>query len=376
MRVTDRVTGQCYTLGSYATEADAHAAGHSAATDQQRGAWVPPDRGKRSVGEYVAEWVAGNRRITSPRTRERYESLLRCHLAPHLGDVELGALTPEAVRRWHTTLTRTASAATAAKAYCLLRAAYNTAVRDELVVRNPCKVDGGGIERPAERPTASVAEVAALADAVPARWRLLVLLAAYTSLRFGDLAALTRADVDVLRGTLNVTRNRQRLDDGTSVTIDPKSAAGRRKVAYPPPLRPAVEHHLATYAAPGADGLVFVGEHGAGLDRSHWGNIWRKARAEIGREDLRFHDLRHTGNTLAAATGASTKQLMARMGHASMRAALIYQHATEDADQAIAEGAGPGDPARARARPRGPAPPRLSSRPVQRSTRSTLRAPT
>ena len=50
----------------------------------------------------------------------------------------------------------------------------------------------------------------------------------------------------------------------------------------------------------------------------------------------RVHDLRHTGNTLAAATGASTKELMVRMGHASMRAALIYQHATADRDQAIA----------------------------------------
>lgn len=51
---------------------------------------------------------------------------------------------------------------------------------------------------------------------------------------------------------------------------------------------------------------------------------------------LRFHDLRHTGNTLATATGASTKELMSRMGHASGRAALIYQHATKDRDAAIA----------------------------------------
>ena len=61
-----------------------------------------------------------------------------------------------------------------------------------------------------------------------------------------------------------------------------------------------------------------------------------KAREQAGLPDFRFHDLRHTGNTLAAATGASTKELMARMGHASMRAALIYQHATADRDAAIA----------------------------------------
>ncbi|MCW2610661.1 MAG: site-specific integrase, partial [Cryptosporangiaceae bacterium] len=56
----------------------------------------------------------------------------------------------------------------------------------------------------------------------------------------------------------------------------------------------------------------------------------------LGAQGLRFHDLRHTGNTLAAATGASTKELMARMGHASMRAALIYQHASADRDADIA----------------------------------------
>lgn len=53
-------------------------------------------------------------------------------------------------------------------------------------------------------------------------------------------------------------------------------------------------------------------------------------------EGFRFHDLRHTGNTLAAASGASTKELMARMGHASPRAALIYQHATRERDDVIA----------------------------------------
>ncbi|HUG84020.1 MAG TPA: tyrosine-type recombinase/integrase, partial [Euzebya sp.] len=98
--------------------------------------------------------------------------------------------------------------------------------------------------------------------------------------------------------------------------------------------------HLDVYAEPGPDGLVFVGEQGAPLDRSHWNRRWRKARASINRPDLRFHDLRHTGNTLAAASGASLKQLMARMGHSSIRAALIYQHASEDADQAIADALG------------------------------------
>ena len=222
----------------------------------------------------------------------------------------------------------------------MLRAVLNTAAKDELIVRNPCRLDGAGQEQADERPLATVAEVNELAELVGDRWRLLVLMAAWTSLRFGELAALTRADVDLMRGIVRVTKNRQRLADGTSVVVPPKSAAGRRTVAIPPPLVPAIEHHLDTWAAEGADGLLFVGPKGAPLDRSHWNRRWRKARAVIGRDDLRFHDLRHTGNTLAAATGASTKELMTRMGHSSMAAALRYQHATDDRDRAIAEALG------------------------------------
>jgi integrase len=65
-----------------------------------------------------------------------------------------------------------------------------------------------------------------------------------------------------------------------------------------------------------------------------------RATRTVGAHQLRFHDLRHTGNTIAAATGASTKELMARMGHSSALAALIYQHATRQRDAAIADAIG------------------------------------
>lgn len=87
----------------------------------------------------------------------------------------------------------------------------------------------------------------------------------------------------------------------------------------------------------GSTGWVFVGERGGRLRRSNFRKVWVAAVRRAGlAEGLRFHDLRHTGNTLAAATGASTKELMSRVGHASPRAALIYQHATRDRDAAIA----------------------------------------
>jgi integrase len=109
-----------------------------------------------------------------------------------------------------------------------------------------------------------------------------------------------------------------------------------RIVAIPKVLIPELEQHLGTFSGPGPDGLVFPGTHHQPLRRATLYKDWNRARHEVGLDGFRFHDLRHTGNTLAAAAGASTKELMVRMGHASSRAALIYQHAIRERDIAIA----------------------------------------
>lgn len=98
--------------------------------------------------------------------------------------------------------------------------------------------------------------------------------------------------------------------------------------------------HLERFAEPGPRGVVFVGPEGGRLRRSNFRPYWHKARESVGLPDLHFHDLRHTGGTLSAATGATLKELMARLGHSSVRAAMIYQHATRDRDQAIAKALG------------------------------------
>ena len=110
------------------------------------------------------------------------------------------------------------------------------------------------------------------------------------------------------------------------------AAAGVRTVHIPPP---ELLVHLDTWTSP-ASTVVFPNSNDEPIRRASWRSVWLLARDKAGLPHFRFHDLRHTGNTLAAATGASTKELMARMGHASMRAALIYQHATTDRDAAIA----------------------------------------
>ncbi|GAA3001127.1 tyrosine-type recombinase/integrase [Streptosporangium longisporum] len=87
------------------------------------------------------------------------------------------------------------------------------------------------------------------------------------------------------------------------------------------------------------DAFVFLGKRGGFLRGNNFRREarWADALKEMGVKGLHFHDLRHTGNTLAAQSGASLADLKARMGHDSDRAALIYQHATRDADQKIAD---------------------------------------
>jgi Phage integrase family len=101
-------------------------------------------------------------------------------------------------------------------------------------------------------------------------------------------------------------------------------------------LVPELRRHLETYTAEGDEAHVFTGRKGVVLDRSNFHSIWSKARGAVGRDDLHLHDLRHFGATLAAQAGATTKELMGRLGHSSPRAALIYQHATKERDQALA----------------------------------------
>ena len=219
-----------------------------------------------------------------------------------------------------------------------LRAVLNTAVDDELIRRNPCRIKGAGLERAPERPTATVAQVFDLAARVPTRFRVLVLLAAFTSLRYGELAALRRRDIDPDRGTITVRATMIERQNGGLIFGPPKTDAGRRTVTIPATLLPEVTAHLAAYVADDPDALVFTGTKGAPLRRSNFQRTtaWTATVAAAGLPGFHFHDLRHTGNTLASRTGASLADLMARMGHASTRAALIYQHANQEQDQGIA----------------------------------------
>jgi integrase len=303
-----------------------------------RDEWIDPDAGKVKLAEYGAKWIA--ERPLEDSTRERYEDAFRLQIVPYLGEVEIGDLKEGRVRSWWKQLTdEKMGQASRAKAYRLLRAIMNTAFDDGVIRRNPCRIPKAGDDGSAERQTLTVAEVFAVADAVPTRYRMLVLFGAFTSLRFGELAALTRHDVDLDKVEVTVQKSQAELRGGRRKIKKPKSAAGVRTVAIPKIILGELREHLEQFAESGPAGVVFVGPKGGRLRRHNFRKVWLTALADakITKEDVHFHDLRHTGNDLAAQAGASLKELMARMGHSSTRAALIYLHASTERDHEIAK---------------------------------------
>ncbi len=311
----------------------------------KRGDWIDPDRGSVTFGDYAEQWLED--RVLKVRTVDLYRALLRNHLLPTFGGLSMAAIDEATVRRWRKERLDAGSRAvgpfgpvTVAKAYRLLHAIFVTAADDRLVRRNPCRIDGAGIEESPERDIASLPVVFAIADALPVRYRAMALLATFAGMRWGELVGLRRENVDLAAGEIRIVETTAELDKGGLLPETPKSRAGRRTVAFPDELVPELRWHLERFAEPGERGLVFVGPKGAPLRRSNFRPIWNAARTKAGAPELHFHDLRHVGGTLAAATGASLKELMARLGHSSTRAALIYQHATRDRDQAIAKALG------------------------------------
>lgn len=305
-----------------------------------RGEWTDPRRASVTVQVYAERWIS-QRAGLRPRTVDLYRWLLKKYISPRLGGVPLGRLDTPMIREWRAELLANGVSTTmAAKAYRLLRAVLMTAVEeDRILPTNPCRIRGADVESAAERPVLSEAQVFALADRMPDRFRVFVLLKTFANLRWGEITALERRDVDPEAATVRVRQQYiERRGEGL-VLGPPKSRAGSRTVSFPTAIASAVRGHLDRYVAPQPSALVFPGPTGAPLWRGNFNKLvrWKEAVGSIGAPDLHLHDLRHTGNTLAAQTGASLRDLMARMGHDSTAAAIIYQHASQKADRAIAD---------------------------------------
>ncbi|MBA2625866.1 MAG: site-specific integrase [Acidimicrobiia bacterium] len=338
----DSSTAKRVTVGTFARKGDAEHVLAVTLAAQAQGTWVPRERGQLTLDHYAARWIEDrlNRsgEALRPRVKELYGSYLRLHIGPSLGHLRLADVTTVNVRRWHSQLLADGpGASTAAKCYRLLRAILSTAVEDRLITINPCTIKGAGVEPVTLRSVPTPSQAWVLAAEVQPRFRALVLLAAFVGLRKGELLGLERGHVDLTAGTLTVALQRQQSARGQHLVGPPKTAAGKRTLVLPPDIASELADHLARWTGPGQEALVFPGEKGGPLRTGVLQHEWDRARRRLGLEKVRLHDLRHLAGTMAASTGAGTKELMHRLGHASPQAAQRYQHATRARDSAIAE---------------------------------------
>jgi integrase len=342
--------GRRYTAPTlFLTKKDARAWLSLRQSEIVRKAWQPPEAAaapaaspkRQTFKSYAARWL--EQRDLKDRTREHYRKLLEQKILPTFGALPIASITADDVRAWHAKLAADKTPTIRAHAYGLLRTIMAAAASDGRISANPCVIRGAGsAKRVHQIRPASLDEIQALAWEMPKKYRMMVLLAAWCGLRFGELTELRRRDVvltvadDVAdcEGVVRVERGVVRTVDGFRVTT-PKSVAGIRDVAVPPHLVGALQAHLDEFA-PNPNDLLFPAAGGGHLAPATLYRRFYTARSAAGRPDLRWHDLRHSGAVLAAATGASLAELMARLGHSTPAAALRYQHAAQGRDKQIA----------------------------------------
>jgi integrase len=242
--------------------------------------WLDPDEGRAAFADFAEAWI-DERTNLRPSTVQVYRYILHKHLTPALGHRPVADIREAQVRRWRKDLLDSGASPTAtAKAYRLLRAIMNTAVDDGIIRRNPCRIRGGGQDQSPERPVLTVRQVGQLADAIHPRYGALILLAVFGSLRWGELAALRRRDIDLDRRTVKVERSLSERPGGGYLYGPPKSEAGQRSVVFPDLVKTDLARHLAAFTGQGDDSLVFTSPTGTPLRLSNFRRrIWLPALA-------------------------------------------------------------------------------------------------
>ena len=292
---------------------------------------------------YADLWLETRRtkgRELRPTTRRQYRMLLDKFIYPAFGDDRIDKISNEDVNDWYDALAP-GRETIRAQSYSLLRTIFTGAATERphpFIPYNPAHIRGAGnTKRVHQVEPATLQELRVIVEELPARYKLMALLAAWCAMRFGELAELRRGDIDLRTNRVKIRRGVVRVD-GKFIIGQPKSDAGIRDVALPPHLIPLVKDHLSKHAAPGRDSLLFPASANENVHMapSTLYRVYYPAREAAGRKDLRWHDLRHTGAVLAAQTGATLAELMGRLGHTTPGAAMRYQHAAADRDAEIA----------------------------------------
>ena len=299
------------------------------------GTWEPPSKPVPTLDleKYSDRWVT--ERKLRPRTATGYRALLRLHINPVLGSKPVATVTPEMVRRWYLGL-GTDHPTRNSHAYQLLHAIMATAVTDDLIAANPVHIRGAmHTERKRQPVILSPAEVARLADAMTPELAVSVLLAAWCGLRWGETSELRRKDVDIENKILTVARGVTYRD--RKFRVQGTKSGVVRRVVMPPHIVKRVSDHLSNHVADDPEALLFPAPGtNAHLVDIVYRKSFTKAAKAIGSADLHVHDLRHFAGTQAARVGGTTAEVMSRLGHSTVGAAMRYQAAGLDRDREIA----------------------------------------
>lgn len=307
--------------------------------------WTPPT--ERASAEKIAQsltlrvyserWYEQTETRHKPRTRVLNGGYLDKVILPELGDVPIDQLSVTAIRAWFAGLDN--YPARNSNAYSLLRTILNQAVDDEVIPSNPCRVKRAAVKHRVVEPVALTAdEVRALASKMPDRYRALILLAGFSGLRWGELAALHRSDFVLTDEECTVTVHRAVIRiKGKDIVSRPKSRAALRTVPLPTPLRQPLLDHFATFGGGKRSDLMFPAQSADYLGQGTVRTLLKRAAAEIGYPEMRFHDLRHTAATLFAQANATLADHMALMGHTSSAMSARYTHSTAARNQELVE---------------------------------------
>jgi integrase len=307
---------------SAATQADAQAKANAFVAEPRSSVRSP------TVAEWLAEFIKRKIERRAPQTVRPYESHARVHIVPIIGKVRLDALTPEHIYKLHQ-----ASGGMALKVHMTLAMALNEARRYGHSVSKAVSI----VDRPDRRPSTAVAlnaeEARRLIEAARGDpLEALYVLAVTLGIRQGELLALRWQDLDIKSRQIHITGNLTRLQDGSRVITKPKTAASVRTLFLPQVCMDA----LARMAR--VNELVFPGPDGKPWVASSFYKRWEAMRKRSGIRAVRFHDLRHTADTLALDGGASVLAVMKTMGHTSRSMTLDrYGHLTDAAAEALAD---------------------------------------
>lgn len=293
--------------------------------DVLTGRYVDPGAGRITFSEYAEAWRAVQPH--RPSTADKVARSLAKHVYPTIGDVPLDRLRQTHLQSMVARMDLAPSSVRVTMRY--VSSVLNAAVADRRIATSPAL--GLRLPRPQERRVVIVPTeaVMALVEAVPGRMRAMLVLAAGTGLRQGEVFGVTLDRLDLEGASVRV--DRQIVDGG--VFGPPKTASSGRTVPLPDVVVNALREHLENFGT-GQDGLVFTRASGRPWKRSAFSEAWVRARASLDvPEDLTMHSLRHYYASLLIRHGESVKVVQARLGHATAAETLdTYAHLWPDSE--------------------------------------------